>query len=121
MRLGCNELPLGEIPGILTGLGGVGWSLRCFPAAVEVCMGRLHLSTTSCLLLASFCTHPTLSVPRAVYFSVTERGFGSGLYWVGWVSSERMNGLQQRPLAKPDGMNTVWFFLKPPDVPWLVG
>ena len=79
MRLGCNELPLGEIPGILTGLGGVGWSLRCFPAAVEVCMGRLHLSTTSYLLLASFCTHPTLSVPRAVYFSATERGFGSGL------------------------------------------
>ena len=108
MRLGYNELPLGKIPGILTGLGEVRWSLGCFPSAVEVCMGRSHLSTTSYLHFASFCTHLTLSVPRAVYFSVTERGFGSGLYWVGLESSERMNSFQQRPLAKPDGMNT-WF------------
>ena len=40
---------------------------------------------------------------------------------MGLVSSERTNSRQQRPLAKPDGVRMVWFFLKPLDFPSLVG
>lgn len=93
---------LGDPPVAGVGVRGTGWILECFQVSLKVCMGGAHISISSYLILAPLCeilAYLTLLMPAAAYFTVPKRSYDWHPQWIVW---------QQRSLAKPDEMKTLF-------------